>query len=177
MNCKHKPTLILTLSMLEGRDPLAAGLGLAAFMLIRFPAAGSGALLVLFPNPDPVTLLGLAAFLTPAGFAAGGGWSMIEVIAANLTNIPLPISHSKYRSPLTLPSFFPPLSSSSTPIHSPGANSVWPIKRMVAVRPSLSSTVWPIASSAMIKVTIPWDEKMLSCSCKLGVEVFVAVHW
>lgn len=75
-------------------------------MLIRFPADGSGAPLNLLVSPGPVTLLGLAAFLIPVGFAAGGGWSMIEVIAASLTNIPLPISHSKYRSPLTLPSFF-----------------------------------------------------------------------
>ena len=124
-------------------------------MLIRFPADGSGAPLSLLVSPGPVTLLGLDAFLMPVGFGAGGGWSMIEVIAASLTNIPLPISHSKYRSPLTLPSFFPPLSSSSTPIHSPGANSVWPMKRMVAVRPSLSSTVWPTASSAMINIMIP----------------------
>jgi hypothetical protein len=99
--------------MLEGRDPLAAGLGLAAFMLILFPAAASATPLILLVIPGPVTLLGRAAFLAPVGpfgFAVGGGggWSIIEVIAASLTNIPFPISHSKYRSPLTLPSFLPP---------------------------------------------------------------------
>jgi len=93
--------------MFEGRDPLPAGLGLAAFMLILFPTTGSGAPLALL-NPAPVTLLGRAAFLTGAGFAAGGASSRIEVMAASLTNIPLPISQSKYRWPLTLPSFFPP---------------------------------------------------------------------
>jgi hypothetical protein len=140
--------------MLDGRDVLPAGLGLAAFMLIRFPAPGSGTELVLRPKAEPPTLLGPVVFFTAAdpfgGFAAGGGCSMIEVIAIGRTNIPRPISQSKYLSPLTLPSFLPLSSSSSTPTQSSEANRVCPTNRTVAMRPSLSWTVWPTASSAML---------------------------
>jgi hypothetical protein len=113
--------------MLDGRDPLAAGLGLAAFMLIRFPTPLSGTMLVLLPSPELTTLFGLAAFLAGAAdFGTAAGCSMIAATAAALRNIPLPISQSKYLSPLTLPSFLPLRLSSSTPIQSPVANPVWP---------------------------------------------------
>jgi len=80
-------------------------------MLILFPADASGATLARRPNARPPTLLGLAGFFTaedPFGGFRAGACVMIEVMAAGLTNIPFPISHSKYRSPLTLPSFLPP---------------------------------------------------------------------
>lgn len=59
---------------LDGRD-LVAGLGLAAFMLILLLAAGSGAVDILRPTPEPTTLLGLPGlFAAPfAGFATTGG--------------------------------------------------------------------------------------------------------
>ena len=86
--------------MLDGRD-LVAGLGLAAFMLILFPAAGSGAVLILRPSPGPTTLPGLAGFLTTpfVGFGAGGGACSIIDIAEGRKNIPLPIGQSKYLCP------------------------------------------------------------------------------
>jgi hypothetical protein len=66
-----------TRSMLDGRDVLPAGLGLAAFILIRFPDPGSGTELILRPRAGPPTLLGLVGFFRAAypfrGFAAGGG--------------------------------------------------------------------------------------------------------
>lgn len=61
--------------MLEGRD-LVAGVGLAAFILILFPAAISGATLDLLAIPFPITLLGLAGFfaaLGTVGLDAGAG--------------------------------------------------------------------------------------------------------
>jgi hypothetical protein len=76
---------------------------------------------------------------------AGGGWAM-TVTAFGRQNMPRPTPpHSKYRSPLTLPSFFPELSSSSTPTHSPIWKLVRPRNRIVAVRPSVRRTVWPSA--------------------------------
>ena len=95
-----------TRSKLDGRD-LEEGVGLAEFMLILLPVPTSGTALILRPTPEPTTLLGLAAFFagTAAGLGAGACWMM--VMAVGLTNMPLPISHSKYRSPWTLPSFFP----------------------------------------------------------------------
>jgi hypothetical protein len=96
-----------TLMVLEGRD-LVTGLGLAAFMLILFPAPGSGTPLCLLTRFGPPTLLGLAGFLFGplVVFTGGGGWAMM-VAAAGRRNIPRFISQSKYRSPCTLPSFFP----------------------------------------------------------------------
>lgn len=120
-------TVKLTRSMLDGRDPLPAGLGLAAFMLIRLLTPVSGTMLVLRPSPELTTLVGLATFFAGAtAFGAAAGCSMIAATAAARRNIPLPISQSKYLSPLTLPSFLPLRPSSSTPIQSPAANPVWP---------------------------------------------------
>lgn len=90
----------LTLSMLEGLDVLAAGLGLAAFMLILLLAPGSGIELNRFAWPGAI-LVGLAGrFAAPLPFVATGlaGCSRM-ITAAGLTNIPLPISQSKYLSP------------------------------------------------------------------------------
>lgn len=65
--------------MLEGRDALGAGLGLAAFALILFAAPESGTMLVLLPRFGPM-LLGLPGILRAAepfgGFAGGCGCSM-----------------------------------------------------------------------------------------------------
>ena len=112
---------------LDGRD-LVMGLGLAAFILILFPAPVSGTMLVLLASPGPVVLLGRVGLLVAAPFVALGGAAGCSMIVAadGRRNIPRPISQSKYRSPLTLPSFFPSYPSSSTPIHSPAANSVCP---------------------------------------------------
>lgn len=131
---------------LDGRD-LVAGLGLAAFMLILFPAAGSGAVDIRRPTPELTTLFGLPGFFAApfTGFATGGGGCSITVIAAGRKNIPLPASQSKYLVPLTLPSFLPANCSSSTPTHSPSANWVCPIYRITPIWPLLSSTVWPMA--------------------------------
>ncbi len=57
--------------MLDGLD-LAAGLGLAALMLILLAAPASGTVLSRLPRLGPPTLLGLAGlFAGPLGFAAG----------------------------------------------------------------------------------------------------------
>jgi hypothetical protein len=115
-----------TRRMLEGLevglDVLVAGLGLAAFMLIRVPAPASGTVLNLLPGPGKIALDGLPTLL--AGPLLLGAWGngvgcVITVTAAGLRNIPFPIRHSKYLSPCTLPSFFPLSSSSSTPTQSP----------------------------------------------------------
>lgn len=151
--------------VLDGRDPRVAGLGLAAFMLIRFPAATSGTLLILRPSPE-TTLLGLATFFAAtdplAGFDTGAGRSM-TVRAVGLRNMPRPISQSKYLSPCTLPSFLPLSSSSSTPTHSPAAKCGCPTNRTVPKRPSTSSTVWPRSSSDMMRESSgserPWDRR------------------
>lgn len=106
----------LTLSIiLLGLPSLAAGLGLAAFILILFPAAASVTLPVLLAA-GAMTLLGRLVLFNPPGplaaeatdaFLAGGAGCSNTVTAEGRTNIPRPISHSKYLSPLTLPSFFP----------------------------------------------------------------------
>jgi hypothetical protein len=90
----------LTRSMLDDRDPLVAGLGLPALILIRLPPLGSCTALILRPSPELTTLLGLAGFLMGAcaDFVPAAGCSMI-VTTDGLRNIPLPISHSKYLSP------------------------------------------------------------------------------
>jgi hypothetical protein len=117
-------------SILDGLLP--AGLGLAAFMLIRFPAPGSGTVLILLPRVGPATLLGLLCLFgigTPfEGLRTdtGAGACAMIVTAVGLRNIPFPSSQSKDLSPFTLPSFLPSKSSNSTPTHSPGANPVWP---------------------------------------------------
>jgi hypothetical protein len=105
----------LTLNILVGLASRAAGLGLAAFMLILFPAAGSLTLPVLLAA-GATTLLGRLVLFRPPGplaaaatdvFLGGGAGCSNTVTAEGRTNIPRPISHSKYLSPLTLPSFFP----------------------------------------------------------------------
>lgn len=131
--------------MLEGRD-LVAGLGLAAFILIRLPAAASGTVLNLLPTPGPPTLLGLAGFFAaavPLAFATGAGACWITTAADGRRNMPLEGSQSKYRCPWTLPSFLPSKLSNSTPTQSPSANSVCPTYRTIPIRPSASWTVWP----------------------------------
>lgn len=85
-----------TLSILLGLPNLAAGLGLDAFMLIRFPAAGSLTLPTLLAG-GTTTLDGLLVlFGTGAAFGGGGGGACSKTFAAcGLTNMPLPISQSK----------------------------------------------------------------------------------
>jgi hypothetical protein len=114
-------------------------------MLILLPAATSGTALILRPIPELVTVLVLAVFFAGTAAGLGGGCSMM-VTAVGRTNIPLPMSHSKYRSPWTLPSFLPLSSSNSTPTQSPAAKWGCPIYRTVAKRPSVSSMTWPIWS-------------------------------
>ena len=142
--------MTLTRSKLEGRD-LGAGLGLAAFELILLPWPTSGTALILLPSPELTTLLGLAAFFTDAAAGLGGGACSTMVMVVGRTNIPLPISQSKYRSPRTLPSFLPLLSSNSTPTQSPVWKWVSPMYLTVARRPSGSSTIWPTCRSDMLR--------------------------
>ena len=79
--------------------PLVTGLGLGAFMLFLFGRPASGTELVLRAAAGPATLLGRTGFFAGAGaFGTGAGRSII-VMAEGRTNIPRPISHSKYRSP------------------------------------------------------------------------------
>ena len=89
---------------------------------------------------------------------AGGRLMLVGRVDGRLTmrltpaarrNMPWLASQSKYRSPLTEPSFFPVPSSSSTPTHSPGANPVAPRNRTTACRPSLSSIVCPTPSARL----------------------------
>lgn len=138
-----------TRSKLDGRD-LEEGVGLAEFMLILLPAFTSGTALILRPMPELTTLLGLAAFFAGTAAGLGGRACSMMVTAAGLTNMPLPISHSKYRSPWTLPSFFPLSSSSSTPTQSPAAKWGCPMYRTVAKRPSVSSMTWPTWSCSVM---------------------------
>lgn len=121
-------------------------------MLILFPAVGSGTVLILLPTPELTTLVGLPGlFATPfAGLATGGGACSITDMAAGRKNIPLPIGQSKYLWPCTLPSFFPVLSPSSTPTHSPAAKCGSPIYLIIPIWPLASSTVWPMARSLMM---------------------------
>ena len=95
---------------------------------------------------DETVLLGRAGFFLMGGRKGVGGPAN-TFRDAGRTNIPEPIGQSKYRSPPTLPSFLPDASSSSTPTQTPGAKAVWPAKRMMASRPSLSWTLRPSASS------------------------------
>lgn len=74
------------------------------------------------------------------------------VTAEGRTNMPLPMAHSKYCSPLMLPSFFPEPSPNSTPTQAPGANIVSPTKRTIASRPSARRTVCPTARSDIVSV-------------------------
>ena len=148
-----RPRRQLTLAMLDGREVLGTGLGLGAFKLRRLASPESKPAPAGRAAPGANKLLGRAGFFT-AGFAAAGGggggaWAMMVMVLGR-TNIPYPMAQSKYRSSLTLPSFFPVGSSSSTPIQSPGAKSVWPKKRMRPLRPSGNWTVWPAASSDMV---------------------------
>jgi len=169
--------------MLDGRDILGTGLGLGAFRLILLPSAGS----VVAPVralPDVNMLLGRPPFRAPAAPAAaglGGAGSAMTVTAFGRQNMPRPTPpHSKYRSPLTLPSFFPELSSSCSPTHSPVWKFVLPRNRMMAVRPSVRRTVWPSArpsSSDMVLRSTSWlvslcaDDKCMGASVSSKQEV------
>lgn len=140
---------MLTLAILEGRDVLGPGLGLGAFKLFLLPTAVSrDALAVLDPEVNMLLGLDVLVFLVTvvAGFGFGGGWAMTAT-AVGRTNMPLPMSQSKYRSPWTLPSFLPVPSSSSTPTQTPGAKAVSPTKRTTALRPSARRTTCPAATS------------------------------
>jgi len=87
---------------------LDAGVGLAEFMLIRLLIAGSGTLLILLPVPELRTLLGLGPFFAAPLIPCGAvGLRSVRDIAVGRRNIPCPALQSKYRSPCTLPSFFP----------------------------------------------------------------------
>lgn len=89
-----------------------------------------------------VTLLAREGRRAGTALAAGGAaWT--EATAVGRTNIPRPGGQSKYRSPCTDPSFLPESSSNSTPIHSLAAKCVCPMKRIIAVRPSLRLIVCP----------------------------------
>lgn len=141
--------------MLEGRDVLGPGLGLGAFKLFLLPTPVSREVLAVL-EPEVNMLLGLevlvflvAVVTVVAGFGFGGGWAT-TLTAAGRTNMPLPMSQSKYRSPWTLPSFFPVPSSSSTPTQRPGAKAVSPTKRMMALRPSARRMTCPAARSPML---------------------------
>lgn len=62
------------------------------------------------------------------GFAGGGaGWAITLLMPAGLTKRPCPRGQSKYRSPLTEPSFFPVASGSSIPRNWPGAALISPM--------------------------------------------------
>jgi hypothetical protein len=75
-----------------GLDILAAGLGLAAFMLIRFPAPASGTELNLFPGAGSTALEGLPTLLAvPLSVAGTGAGCAMTITAEGLRNIPRPI--------------------------------------------------------------------------------------
>ena len=76
--------------MLEGRDVRVAGLGLAAFILIRLPEATSGTVLIRLPPGAAATLVGLDSLFAGAGLGFGGACSII-LTAVGRRNIPLPI--------------------------------------------------------------------------------------
>ncbi len=83
-------------------------------------------------------------------FGGRGGSARLDgstATVAGRTNMPCAGAHSKYRSPCTIPSFFPVGASSSTPTHDPRAKCVSPTYRTMACRPSWSLTVWPRVSS------------------------------
>lgn len=144
--------LVGDLAMLEGRDVLGPGLGLGAFRLFLLPTPVSReALAVLDPEVNMLLGLEVLVFLVAvgAGFGFGGGWA-ITATAAGRTNMPLPMSQSKYRSPWTLPSFLPEPSSSSTPTQTPGAKAVSPTKRTTALRPSARRMTCPGISSVIL---------------------------
>lgn len=137
--------------MLEGRDVLGPGLGLGAFKLFLLPTPVSREVLAVL-DPEVNMLLGLEVLVflvaVVAGLGFGGGWATTAT-AAGRTNMPLPMSQSKYRSPWTLPSFLPDPSSSSTPTQAPGAKAVSPTKRMTALRPSARRTTCPGTNSVI----------------------------
>ena len=121
---------------------LAPGVGLLPIALALFP--GPSARRGLF-NPLTKALLGrlFAGAPLAAGLVLGFASSTTSRTPLGRRNMPCPCSQSKYRSPLTEPSFFPVASSSSTPTQSPVWKCVVPTKRTVATRPSLSSIFWP----------------------------------
>lgn len=146
--------------MLEGLLPIL-GLGVedSAAMLDGLPLPWS---------MDPVALLATApgAATRPAGGlvgALGFGSSMMRATPIGRKNIPWPGFDSKYRVPCTEPSFFPDGSSNSTPTQRPSAKAVSPTKRIIPMRPSLSSMIWPtlrLASPIANAVRIDaWVEK------------------
>lgn len=138
--------------MLEGRDVLGPGLGLGAFKLFLLPTPVSMEVLAVL-EPDVNMLLGLEVLVflvaVVVGFGFGGGWATTAT-AVGRTNMPFPMSQSKYRSPWTLPSFLPEPSSSSTPTQAPGAKAVSPTKRMTALRPSVRRITCPGTRSVIL---------------------------
>ena len=131
---------------LDTGPDLAAGVGLPAFKLCLFVAAGSSTLCLLAP---PKAILGgfpfvAVPFAFPFGRAIGFGVASSTILRAEgLMNMPCPGGQSKYLCPCTAPSFFPDASSSSIPIQSPGAKWVLPMNCTVAWTPVESSTVCP----------------------------------
>lgn len=92
---------------------LAPGVGLPATALVLLLDS------CLFKPLTPVcTLLGLLFPATP-GLAFDLTSSTTCLTPTGRKNMPYPCSQSKYRFPLTEPSFFPVSSSSSTPTQSP----------------------------------------------------------
>ena len=119
--------LLVGLRIPLGRLLLAFGVGLVAAVEGAPSRAPSPKVLCLFNFP-------FAADVDPAGASL-----TTRLIPVARRNIPRPIAQRKYRSPLTAPSFFPEVSSSSTPTHSPVWKEVVPAKRTRAKRPSFSS--------------------------------------
>lgn len=117
-------------------SPLAdAGVGLIVFILVGLTAVVPGLATIVFDLAPK--LLGRVGFFNPPAFAAvpapptgliflTPATLLTNVKDVALVNIPFFISQLKYLFSLTLPSFFPEKSSSSTPTHSPVKNSTCP---------------------------------------------------
>ena len=98
------------------------------------------------PLSPACTPLGLLPFATTPLAGPAFGCSMTCRMPLGRRNMPWSCSHSKYRFPLTEPSFLPLASASSTPTQSPVWKWVGPKKRIVAMRSSFNSIVWPTES-------------------------------
>lgn len=155
-----------TLRDRPGAPGLGAGEGLGV-VLCFIEAFGPGTLCFFGTRPLPaVPLGGLLLWealcrppLGPVLRSSCLGCSSTLTTAAGLTNIPKPCSQSKYRSPWTDPSFLPVGSPSSTPIQSPGAKLVLPMKRMIAFRPSDKQTTWPGERSPIFEEELPAEHQ------------------
>lgn len=84
--------------MLDGREVLGTGLGLGAFILLLLPAAGSRVCEALLEPEAKLLGLFFAAVVGAAALGFGGGCDT-TVTAVARTNMPLPMSQSKYLSP------------------------------------------------------------------------------